>query len=311
IDDRELARPSLGRERVLERQSADLLGQVDRMAARGRTEGAAATAELRRTAAAMTSGTAALLLAPLLAGESDLGAVLHVMGAGHGLEALVAHHAMENVGPRLETENLVLEAQRAGVLAVERFDLNVHYLLSPPAALNEPGVAAPFGAGFFTASRIWIQPPLAPGTAPSIMIRPRSTSVLATRTFCVVTRRSPIWPAIFLPLNTLPGSCRWPVEPCERCDTDTPCVARRPWKFQRFIPPAKPLPIEVPVTSTSWPSTKWSACSCAPTSMRFSASTRNSATWRFGSTLATANWPRSALVVFFTLACPAPNCSAT
>ena len=46
------------------------------------------------------------------------------------------------------------------------------------------------------------------------------------------------------------------VEPIERCEIDTPWLARSPWKFQRFMPPAKPLPVEVPVTSTYWPTTK-------------------------------------------------------
>ena len=44
-----------------------------------------------------------------------------------------------------------------------------------------------------------------------------------------------MWPAIFLFFQVLPGSWRPPVEPCERCETDTPWVARRPPKFQRFI----------------------------------------------------------------------------
>ena len=47
--------------------------------------------------------------------------------------------------------------------------------------------------------------PWLPGTAPCIMIRPRSASVLTTSRFCTVTRWSPIWPAIFLPLKVLPG----------------------------------------------------------------------------------------------------------
>ena len=134
-------------------------------------------------------------------------------------------------------------------------------------ALNLPGFGASFGSAFFTASRTVIQPPLAPGTAPSTRIRPRSTSVCTTRRLSVVTRSTPIWPGIFLFLNVLPGSWRPPVEPIERCETDTPCVARRPPKFQRFMPPAKPLPIEVPVTSTNWPTTKWSAVISAPTGM--------------------------------------------
>ena len=75
------------------------------------------------------------------------------------------------------------------------------------------------------------QPPLEPGTEPLTMIRPRSLSVLTTCRFCVVTRTEPRWPAIFLPLNTLPGSWHCPVEPCERWLTDTPCDARRPPKL--------------------------------------------------------------------------------
>ena len=46
------------------------------------------------------------------------------------------------------------------------------------------------------------------------------------------------------------------VEPSERCEIDTPCEARRPPKFQRFMPPANPLPVETPVTSTNCPGTK-------------------------------------------------------
>ena len=109
------------------------------------------------------------------------------------------------------------------------------------------------GVAFLTASLIVTQPPLEPGTAPLTMIRPRSLSVRTTCRFWVVTRTAPMWPAIFLPLNTLPGSWHWPVEPWLRWLIDTPCDARRPPKLCRFMPPAKPLPIEVPAMSTNWP----------------------------------------------------------
>ena len=176
-------------------------------------------------------------------------------------------------------------------------------LAAPPSgSRNLPGFGASFGSAFFTASRTVIQPPLAPGTAPSTRIRPRSTSVCTTLRLSVVTRSTPMWPGIFLFLKVLPGSWRPPVEPIERCETDTPWVARRPPKFQRFMPPAKPLPIEVPVTSTNWPTTKWSAVISAPTGISSFSSTRNSASLRLGSTLATAKWPRSALPTFLRLA---------
>ena len=51
-----------------------------------------------------------------------------------------------------------------------------------------------------------------------------------------------------------------------------------------------------PVTSIFWPGTKWSAVISAPTSIRLSGLTRNSATFRFGSTLAFAKFSRSARV---------------
>jgi hypothetical protein len=44
--------------------------------------------------------------------------------------------------------------------------------------------------------------------------------------------------------------------------------------------------------------------------MTASSETRNSAIFRFGSTCATENRPRSALETFFTLALPTPTCSA-
>ena len=105
---------------------ADLLGQLDRVAARGRTEGTAAAAELRRLAVAVTSAARTLLLDELLAGAGAFGAVLDVVRAGHRLELLVAHHAVKDVGTRLEAENVVIERDRAGGLAVEGSDLEFH-----------------------------------------------------------------------------------------------------------------------------------------------------------------------------------------
>src|SRR5690606_36005205 len=111
-----------------------------------------------------------------------------------------------------EPKDAVDEIDLAGLGPLERGDVGLHHppsCLSAPAALNAPGFGASFGSSFFTASRSRTQPPLEPGTAPRTITRPRATSVLSTTRFCVVTRSSPVWPAIFLPLNTLPGSWRW------------------------------------------------------------------------------------------------------
>src|SRR5690606_21551295 len=139
IDDDDLAGASLGRQRVAQRQGADLLGQVNGVAARGRAEGATTTTELRRLAIAVASAARALLLDELPAGEVALGTVLDVVRASHRLELLVAHHAVQDVLPHFEAENIVLEGDGTVGLAVEGGYLEFHYFVSPAtsaAALN-------------------------------------------------------------------------------------------------------------------------------------------------------------------------------
>ena len=91
---------------------------------------------------------------------------------------------------------------------------------------------------------------------------------------------------------------------------DTPWLASSPEKFQRFMPPAKPLPCVVPQTSTLCPTAKCAADSVAPGSSSASAATRNSTSFAFGSTFALAKWPRFGCETFFTLARPQPSCTA-
>src|SRR3546814_11071649 len=107
-----------------------------------------------------------------------------------------------------------------------------------------------------TASRISTQPPSDPGTAPRTRIRPRSTSVDTTIRFWVVTRTSPMWPALFLPFHTRPGSWVLPVHPWLPFDSHTPCCAPTPPNFRRFLAPAQPPPIKVPVTLLYRPHTQ-------------------------------------------------------
>src|SRR5262249_32829367 len=151
-----------------------------------------------------------------------LGAVLDVSRPAPPLGELVAHHAGKDVRARLEPEHIARELNRSRLLGVERGDVGLHYSWLPASACagsacasdfadslaaspdplrKAPGFGAASGNVRFTASRSSTQPPLAPGTAPRIMIRPRFGSVFTTRKFCVVMFTSPIWPAIFLPLN--------------------------------------------------------------------------------------------------------------
>ena len=119
-----------------------------------------------------------------------------------------------------------------------------------------------------------------------------------------------MWPAIFLPFQTRPGSWQAPVEPRARCVADTPCVARIPLKPCRFMPPWKPLPLEMPHTSTSCPGTKCPAPMTVPTGSSAEGSTRNSMSLRLGVTPAALKCPLSGLVTFLALASATPSCIA-
>src|SRR6185312_6109197 len=318
VDDDQVRRLGFGRKSVLQPKGAHLLRQVMLMAAHDRAMRLAAAAKLRSACRMVTGAARTLLLVHLGAGAGHFGTALGLVGALLALSQLPAHDALQDVLARVEAENALGEFHLAGFLAGKRRDLDIHY--SAPSVAGASFLAAParIAAGFgalagsaiFAASRTRIHAPFEPGTAPRIRIRPRSASVETISTFCVVTRVSPMWPAIFLPLNTLPGSWRWPVEPCERCDTELPWEARPPPMLWRFMTPWKPLPTVVPVTSTFWPGTKCSTVISAPTSIMLSAETRNSATFALGSTDAVAKWPRSAFDVFFTLARPTPSWTA-
>src|SRR5262249_51543555 len=154
-----------------------------------------------------------LLPVHFFAGTVDLAAIFNVMRAALAFGELPAHAAMQDVCSRLEAKDRVRQFDRTCRLAVERDDLEFHVRppclraqLRPgtpspvPVALsgrrNLPGLGASFGSFFLTASRSVIQPPLAPGTAPSTRMSPRSTSVCTTLRLSVVTRSTPKCPGI-------------------------------------------------------------------------------------------------------------------
>ena len=114
----------------------------------------------------------------------------------------------------------------------------------------------------------------------------------------MVTVSSPMWPDIFLPGNTRPGSCAIEIEPGTLCERLLPCDARCELKLWRLMVPAKPLPIEVPCTSTIWPAANSVTGTVAPGLYwpATSAPTRNSRMISPASTPALARWPASGLV---------------
>src|SRR3990172_3769561 len=137
-----------------------------------------------------------------------------------------------------------------------------------------------------TLGRITTSWPLGPGMAPLTMSRLRSASTCMTSRFRQVAVACPRLPAMGLPGNTRPGVWRWPIEPGARCESELPWLARPPRKWWRLITPAKPLPIEVPCTSTCWPTLNISALISAPglRSAPSPASRRNSHSPRPGAT---------------------------
>src|SRR6201992_2836903 len=124
------------------------------------------------------------------------------------------------------------------------------------------------------------RPPRGPGTAPLMSSRFLSPSTACTVRLCTVVRSEPIRPAIRTPLNTRPGVAQAPIEPGERCLRWVPCEADRPLKPCRFMTPAVPLPLDLPVTSTRWPAANSSAVSSWPSVYSDAPSVRISAPWR-------------------------------
>jgi len=82
---------------------------------------------------------------------------------------------------------------------------------------------APLEMLAFTAGRTVTKPPLDPGTAPLMSNSWRASSTRTTSRFCIVTVSSPMWPVIFLPGNTRPGSCAIEIDPGTLCERLLPC----------------------------------------------------------------------------------------
>src|SRR5690606_6024524 len=223
------------------------LGVVPRCGAVDR----ATTHELRRTNRALASTTGALLAVRLAATTTNLTAGLRVVCALTRCRHLGHHDLVHQRDVRLHVEDLA--RQFDGALSLARGGLQLDcrgHLVTPP----------------FAALRTNTRPPLGPGTAPLIRSRPSSARTEWMVKPWVVTRLLPARPAIRLPLNTRPGVAAPPMEPGARCVAWLPWLAPWPAKPCRFMTPAKPLPLLVPVTSTTAPSENTSAVISWPTS---------------------------------------------
>src|SRR5438477_12907117 len=115
------------------------MARIDSLHLKRASSASTAAAELRHAGRAVTGAAGALLLVHLLAGAPDVGAALHLVGAGLTLVELPLHATLDDVGARLEAENGVGKLDRACRLAFKGCDFQFH-LTRPPArpALPQP-----------------------------------------------------------------------------------------------------------------------------------------------------------------------------
>jgi hypothetical protein len=97
----------LRRQRMLERERANFLRQVNRMATHQRSKSTTTAPELRHARGAMACATGPLLRVHLLAGPPDFAAVFGLVGAALTFRQLPIHAALDDVGPRLESEDRI------------------------------------------------------------------------------------------------------------------------------------------------------------------------------------------------------------
>src|SRR5712671_413811 len=168
--------------------------QIEFMAPHHRSHGLAAADKKRRRARAVAGRTRAFLTIDLLGRAVHFAAGLGLMRSRTPLGELPDDNALDQIGPRLKTEDVIFQIDFARIGGIERQHLGFHDAPSAAAAFSafftEPGSGTSL-CGRFTASRTITHPPLEPGTAPRTMMRPRSTSTFATSTFCVVMRSTP------------------------------------------------------------------------------------------------------------------------
>ena len=100
---------ALALQRHLQAEHADLLVEAGAEDAGARAVGLAAADEDRGAAIAVTGGTAALLLAELLAGAVDFAALAGGTRRAAAVDELPGDDAVEDVGARLDAEHGVVE----------------------------------------------------------------------------------------------------------------------------------------------------------------------------------------------------------
>src|SRR6202040_2069520 len=130
-----------GGKRMFERESPQLFGQIMRVRAPERTEGASAATKLRHPRRSMPRRSCPLLLVQFLAGAPNVRATKRLMRSGAAFGELIADHPRNQILSRNETENSIIEVHRTGRLAVEGGDLDLHTLASAASPAAPPEIA--------------------------------------------------------------------------------------------------------------------------------------------------------------------------
>src|SRR6185503_19416076 len=208
-----------------ERGPASLAVDLDLEAAHPGRERDAAARELRRADRALAGAARALLAPRLRAAARDEPAALRAAGpATRGVE-LRADCLVDEMRLHLGLEDLCVERE----------------------VLRRAAEHGRLGGHQRSTVRISTSPLFGPGTEPRTRRRFRSASISWTTRPGWVTRWAPMWPAIFLPLNTRDGVADAPTEPGLRMLCEPLLIGPR-LKLCRLIVPWNPLPIEIPET---------------------------------------------------------------
>src|SRR5210317_557914 len=216
------------------------------MITNNRTMNNTTTTELNNSGRTVTCAASAFLFEHFGCCNCHFSARLHLVCASAAFGKLPLHHTRNNIGARCDPKDCIGKRNVASGLVVDCFHINLHdpysFSASASAAAGASATTSPDGAAStadssaatssagasslagarsdsrpagngassgratLMASLIKTQPFFGPGTAPQSRTTPSSLSTATTSIFCVVLRAAPMWPAIFLPLNTLPGS---------------------------------------------------------------------------------------------------------
>ena len=303
-----------------------------RVAAHHRAERAAAAAEHVDAGRAVAGAAGALLRVHLLAGAVDLGAVLDLVGAGAALGELPATQrwirSVRGSSPKIASDSV----DRAGLLAVEGGDLQFH--VTPPPAeppsrrhvgrLGTAGAVGARGHAELAGLRRLLRQRLLHGVAhrdPAALgaghraLDQDQAALDVGLHHLEIERGHAIDAQMARHLLVLEGLARI-LAAAGRAD--------RAVRDRHAVRGAQAR--EIPALHAAGKALADRGAGHvdeladdemvgrdlgADRDQRRRRSTRNSASLRLGSTLATAKWPRSALLTFFTLRVPEPSCSAT